>query len=124
MSRRLEFIENILSVFLTLGRRVVCEIVNYLDMNLTDYQLYIQYKFELQTAPSAVFFKTREVFIFNDEPGVYPYGSLSHFWKTAFLCKPFSTLSVGARMESLTGVHRIPLNASEISKLDERMHKL
>ncbi|CAG7835535.1 unnamed protein product [Allacma fusca] len=44
---------------------VVVEIVNYMDMKLTDYQLYIPYGLEHQKAPTSISFKTREVFTFN-----------------------------------------------------------
>ncbi|CAG7821122.1 unnamed protein product [Allacma fusca] len=44
---------------------LVVEIVNYLDVKLTDYRLYILYGLEYQTAPTTVSFKTREVFTFK-----------------------------------------------------------
>ncbi|CAG7820827.1 unnamed protein product [Allacma fusca] len=44
---------------------LVVEIVNYLDVKMTDYRLYIEYGLEHQRAPTTVSFKTREVFTFK-----------------------------------------------------------
>ncbi|CAG7815104.1 unnamed protein product [Allacma fusca] len=44
---------------------LVVEIVNYLDVKMTDYRLYIEYGSEHQRAPTTVSFKTREVFTFK-----------------------------------------------------------
>ncbi|CAG7815105.1 unnamed protein product [Allacma fusca] len=54
---------------------VIVEIVNYLDVKLTDYQLDLHYGLVYQTAPTTVPVKTREVVTFKRRPNESaPYG--------------------------------------------------
>ncbi|CAG7727648.1 unnamed protein product [Allacma fusca] len=96
---------------------VVFQIVNHLDVELTDYQLDLYLGSEHQEAPKTVACKTTEVFTFKWTP------TGLDSWKTTPRSKPLSPLGVDSINTPTLDLH-VPWSALKILNIGKTTQEL